>query len=334
MVKDNRGRSLTDLRISLTDRCNLRCTYCMPREIFGSSHVFLKKSQWLEFSELDELVEAFVQLGVRKVRLTGGEPLLRPGIDTFIQRLREIHKIDDIALTTNGVRLSKHAKSLKNAGLERITISLDALDTEIAGKMNGLGISPKATLAGIEAALDLGFTVKVNMVVEKGVNESQILPMARYFKDRGVTLRFIEFMDVGNHNNWSIKRVISGNEILNTIMSEFDVAPIDLSSSQEVAKRYRYLDDSCEFGLITSVTQTFCGSCTRARVSADGKLFTCLFSNNGIDLKTFLRSKEYNKSRLLNFLSKHWIKRDDRYSEIRSEIANIEKKVEMSYIGG
>ena len=334
MVKDSRGRSLRDLRISLTDRCNLRCTYCMPREIFGSSHVFLKKSQWLKFSELDELVEAFVQLGVQKVRLTGGEPLLRPGIDNFIQSLREIHKIDDIALTTNGVLLCKHAKSLKNAGLERITISLDALDTEIAGKMNGLGIAPKATLDGIEEALDLGFTIKVNMVVEKGVNESQILPMAHYFKDRGVTLRFIEFMDVGNHNNWSIKRVVSGNEILNTIMSEFDVAPIDLSSGQEVAKRYRYLDDSCEFGLITSVSQTFCGSCTRARVSADGKLFTCLFSSNGLDLKTFLRSKEYDKSELLSFLSKHWTKRDDRYSELRSEIVNIEEKVEMSYIGG
>ncbi len=334
MVKDNRGRTLTDLRLSLTDRCNLRCTYCMPKEIFGSSHVFLKKSQWLEFSELDELVEAFIKLGVRKVRLTGGEPLLRPGVSNFIQRLKEIHKIDDVALTTNGVRLNKHAKSLKNAGLERITISLDALDPEIAGKMNGLGVSPKFTLAGIEAALDLGFMIKVNMVVEKGVNESQILPMAHYCKDRGVILRFIEFMDVGNHNKWSIERVVSGSEILNRMRSEFDVEPIDLSSSQEVAKRYRYLDGSCEFGLITSVTQTFCGNCTRARISADGKLFTCLFSNNGLDLKTFLRSKEYNKSKLLNFLSKHWIQRDDRYSELRSEIVKPGKKVEMSYIGG
>ena len=334
MVKDNRGRALTDLRLSLTDRCNLRCTYCMPKEIFGSSHVFLKKSQWLEFSELDELVEAFIKLGVRKVRLTGGEPLLRPGVSNFIQRLKEIHKIDDVALTTNGVRLNKHAKSLKNAGLERITISLDALDPEIAGKMNGLGVSPKFTLAGIEAALDLGFMIKVNMVVEKGVNESQILPMAHYCKDRGVILRFIEFMDVGNHNKWNIERVVSGSEILNRMRSEFDVEPIDLSSSQEVAKRYRYLDGSCEFGLITSVTQTFCGNCTRARISADGKLFTCLFSNNGLDLKTFLRSKEYNKSKLLNFLSKHWIQRDDRYSELRSEIVKPGKKVEMSYIGG
>ena len=334
MVKDNRGRTLTELRLSLTDRCNLRCTYCMPKEIFGSSHVFLKKSQWLEFSELDELVEAFIKLGVRKVRLTGGEPLLRPGVSNFIQRLKEIHKIDDVALTTNGVRLNKHAKSLKNSGLERITISLDALDPEIAGKMNGLGVSPKSTLAGIEAALDLGFMIKVNMVVEKGVNESQILPMAHYFKDRGVILRFIEFMDVGNHNKWSIERVVSGSEILNRMRSEFDVEPIDLSSSQEVAKRYRYLDGSCEFGLITSVTQTFCGNCTRARISADGKLFTCLFSNNGLDLKTFLRSKEYNKSKLLNFLSKHWIQRDDRYSELRSEIVKPGKKVEMSYIGG
>ena len=334
MVEDKRGRTLTDLRISLTDRCNLRCTYCMPKEIFGASHVFLKKNQWLNFSELDELVEAFVQLGVTKVRLTGGEPLLRPGIHNFIQRLRQNHKINDIALTTNGIRLRENAKSLKNAGLERITVSLDALDPEIAGKMNGLGMSPKATLDGIDAALDLGFVIKVNMVVEKGVNESQILPMAHYFKNRGVILRFIEFMDVGNYNDWSIKRVVSGSEILNKIKSEFDVDPIDLSSSEEVAKRYRYVDDSCEFGLITSITQTFCGNCTRVRISADGKLYTCLFSKDGLDLKKYLRSNEFNKSELLNFLSKHWKRREDRYSELRSQVANVGKKVEMSYIGG
>jgi len=334
MVKDKKGRALTDLRISLTDRCNLRCTYCMPKEIFGANHVFLKKSQWLQFTELDDLVEVFIKLGVRKVRLTGGEPLLRPGLDKYIQRLRQYHKIDDIALTTNGVRLTEHAKSLKEAGLERITISLDALDPIVAGSMNGLGKSPEATLAGIEAAINLGLKVKVNMVVERGINESQILPMARYFKDRGVVLRFIEFMDVGNHNNWSMKRVISGAEILKKIMTEFSVEPVDLSSSGEVAKRYRYQDGSCEFGLITSVTQTFCGSCTRVRISADGKLFTCLFSNNGLDLKTFLRSKDYDKSKLFDLLSKHWIGRNDRYSELRSEILGTRKKVEMSYIGG
>lgn len=334
MIKDKKGRALKELRISLTDRCNLRCTYCMPKEIFGAKHVFLKKDQWLKFSELDDLVEAFVQLGVRKVRLTGGEPLLRKGLDKYIHRLKYFHKIDDIALTTNGVRLAEYAKSLKEAGLERITVSLDALDPQIAGKMNGLNVSPKATLAGIEVAIKLGFKIKVNMVVERNVNESEILPMARYFKKRGVILRFIEFMDVGNHNNWDIKRVVSGSEILNKIKSEFAVSPIDLSSSREVAKRYSYIDGSSEFGLITSVTQTFCGNCTRLRISADGKLFTCLFSSNGLDLKTFLRSKDYNKSNLLDLLSKHWIGREDRYSELRSLAVHSKKKVEMSYIGG
>lgn len=334
MVKDKRGRGLTDLRISLTDRCNLRCTYCMPKEIFGPDYVFLKKNEWLRFSELDDLVEAFVRLGVRKVRLTGGEPLLRPGIDKYIYGLKHVHQIEDVALTTNGLRLAERVGELREAGLDRVTVSLDALDPEIAGKMNGRGIAPRAVLAGIAAAQHEGFQVKVNMVVERGVNEGEVLPMARYFKERGVTVRFIEFMDVGNHNGWKMDRVFSGREILEQIASEFSVEAVDLSSENEVAKRYRYTDGSGEFGLITSVTQPFCGGCTRARISADGKLYTCLFASEGMDLKRVLRAGDYDKARLFELLSKHWGGRDDRYSEVRTQEGAHREKVEMSYIGG
>lgn len=334
MVSDQRGRGLTDLRISLTDRCNLRCTYCMPKEIFGPDYAFLKKNEWLRFSELDDLVATFVKLGVKKVRLTGGEPLLRPGLDKYIHGLKHLHKIEDIALTTNGLRLAERVGELKAAGLDRVTVSLDALDPEVAGKMNGRGIAPRAVLAGIAAAQHEGFKVKVNMVVERGVNDSEILPMARYFKERGVTLRFIEFMDVGNHNGWKMERVVSGREILEQIQAEFPVEPLDLSSEREVAKRYRYTDGSGEFGLITSVTQPFCGGCTRARISADGKLFTCLFASQGLDLKAIMRAEDYDKSKLFDLLSKHWSAREDRYSEVRSEVSGQRAKVEMSYIGG
>ncbi|TVP78418.1 MAG: GTP 3',8-cyclase MoaA [Puniceicoccaceae bacterium] len=334
MVKDQRGRGLTDLRISLTDRCNLRCTYCMPKEIFGPDYEFLRRSEWLRFTELDDLVEAFVQLGVKKVRLTGGEPLLRPGLTKYIHGLKHLHRVEDVALTTNGLRLAERAGELKAAGLDRVTVSLDALDAGIAGKMNGRGIAPRAVLAGITAAQHEGFRVKVNMVVERGVNDGQVLPMARYFKERGVTLRFIEFMDVGNHNGWKMERVVSGQEILQTLRQEFAVEAIDLSSAGAVAKSYRYADGSAEFGLITSVTQPFCGGCTRARISADGKLFTCLFASSGLDLKAFLRSKDYDKTKLFSLLSQHWTARGDRYSELRGQAEPERDKVEMSYIGG
>ncbi|MEN8662210.1 MAG: GTP 3',8-cyclase MoaA [Lentimonas sp.] len=334
MTKDQRGRGLTDLRISLTDRCNLRCTYCMPKEIFGPDYVFLKKKEWLRFAELDDLVEGFIKLGVRKVRLTGGEPLLRPGLTKYIDGLKYLHKIEDIAMTTNGLRLAEKVGELKEAGLDRVTVSLDAIDPEISGKMNGRGIAPKSVLAGIEAAQAAGFQVKVNMVVERGVNDGEILPMARYFKECGVILRFIEFMDVGNHNGWELDRVVSGREILETIETEFKVEPLDVSSNKEVAKRYRYADGSGEFGVITSVTQPFCGGCTRARISADGKLYTCLFASQGLDLKSILRSEGYEKKKLFDLLSTHWSARDDRYSELRTEQSTPREKVEMSYIGG
>ncbi|MFT5622880.1 MAG: cyclic pyranopterin phosphate synthase [Bacteroidia bacterium] len=334
MVTDQRGRGLTDLRISLTDRCNLRCTYCMPKEVFGPDYEFLRRSEWLRFTELDDLVEAFVRLGVRKIRLTGGEPLLRPGLTKYIHGLRRFPEIEDIAITTNGLRLAEKVSELKEAGLSRATVSLDALNPVIEGMMNGRGIGPAVILAGIDAALAAGLGVKVNMVVERGMNCAEILPMARYFKQLGVTLRFIEFMDVGNCNGWNLDKVVSGREILDQIQSEFAVEPVDLTSNNEVAKRYRYADGSAEFGLITSVTQPFCGGCTRARISADGKLFTCLFASEGLDLKSYLRSDTYKKEELFERLSKHWGARDDRYSELRSTVGVNLPKIEMSYIGG
>lgn len=326
---------MTDLRISLTDRCNLRCTYCMPKEIFGPEYQFLRKKEWLRFVELDDIVESFVRLGVSKVRLTGGEPLLRPGLSKYIHGLKHVHQIEDVALTTNGLRLAEKVGELKDAGLDRITVSLDALDPKIGGSMNGRGISPKPVLAGVEAAQAAGFRVKVNMVVERGVNDSEILPMARYFKELGVTLRFIEFMDVGNYNGWKMERVVSGAEVLDRIQREFAVEPLDLTSAKEVAKRYRYQDGSAEFGIITSVTQPFCGGCTRARISADGKLYTCLFANEGMDLKGFMRAEDYSKEALYELLAQRWQLRDDRYSELRSsQTPGVRSKVEMSYIGG
>ncbi len=306
----------------------------MPKEVFGPDYVFLKKDEWLRFAELDDLVEAFVGLGVRKIRLTGGEPLLRPGLSKYIHGLKHLHKIEDIALTTNGLRLAEKVSELKEAGLSRVTVSLDALDPQIAGSMNGRGIAPKAVIAGIEAALAAGLPVKANMVVERGVNDSEILPMARYFKDLGVTLRFIEFMDVGNHNAWKMERVVTGREILERIQSGFPVEPVDLTSGKEVAKRYRYVDGAAEFGLITSVSQPFCGGCTRARISADGKLYTCLFASGGLDLKGFLRAADYTKAKLFDLLSGHWRARGDRYSELRTAEGASGSKVEMSYIGG
>ena len=308
----------------------------MPKEVFGPDYVFLKKEQWLRFRELDELVEAFVQMGIRKIRLTGGEPLLRQGLLNYIHGLQRFKHIEDVAMTTNGMRLADKARELKAAGLNRVTVSLDALDPKIVGEMNGRGIKPDAVLRGIDVALEVGLGVKVNMVVEKGVNDEEILPMASYFKERGVALRFIEYMDVGNHNGWKMERVVSGKEILDQISKEYPVEPVDLTSNAEVAKRYRYADGSSEFGLITSVTQPFCGGCTRARISADGKLYTCLFANSGFDLKEIMRAEGYEKEKLYPFLSNLWGKRDDRYSELRSSATppSGDKKVEMSYIGG
>ena len=331
---DRLGRSVRDLRISLTDRCNLRCTYCMPREVFGPDYAFLKKHEWLRFEELHRIVAAMSELGVRKVRLTGGEPLLRPGLAKFIDSLRQFPAIEDIALTTNGLRLAERARELREAGLHRVTVSLDALDPDICGRMNGLGIAPKAAIAGIEEAVRCGFSVKLNTVVERGVNESEILPLARFAKNLGISLRFIEFMDVGNHNRWKMERVVSGKEILDCLLREFALDPVDLTSAQAVAKTYRHRGTAIEVGVITSVTQPFCGNCTRLRLSADGKLYTCLFASHGFDLRAFLRDERPAPQALASRLRELWRSRDDRYSEIRSEKNPAAHKVEMSYIGG
>jgi len=288
----------------------------------------------VRFRELDEIVEAFVHLGVRKIRVTGGEPLLRPGLVNYIHGLKRFPEICDVALTTNGLRLAEMASELKEAGLSRLTVSLDGLSDEIAGKMNGLGVGSKAVLAGIDEALKVGFPIKVNMVVQKGVNDHEILPMAKYFKEREITLRFIEYMDVGNANNWKLEEVVSAKEIHDILTKEFTLNPIDITSSQEVAKRYQY-EDGVEIGLISSVSQPFCANCTRARISADGKLFTCLFANKGLDLKSIMRDESYKKEDLIPLLSRHWRKRDDRYSELRSAATKAStQKVEMFYIGG
>lgn len=331
---DTFGRPVRDLRISLTDRCNLRCTYCMPREVFGTDYVFLKKHEWLRFEELHRIVGAMSELGVHKVRLTGGEPLLRPGLAKFIDSLRQFPSINDIALTTNGLRLAERAQELAEAGLHRITVSLDALDPDVCGRINGLRIGPKAILAGIEEALRCGFTVKLNTVVERGVNESEILPLARFAKDLGIAIRFIEFMDVGNYNGWNLNRVLSGRDILNILSSDFELEPIDLTSAHAVAKTYRHRGTATEVGLITSVTQPFCGNCTRLRLSADGKLYTCLFASKGYDLRAFLREDGPDPITLKQQLSKLWSQRTDRYSEVRSSTQSPSPKVEMSYIGG
>jgi cyclic pyranopterin phosphate synthase len=335
MVADTRGRGLTDLRISLIDQCNLRCTYCMPAEIFGPDYAFLKRTEWLRFAELYDIVRAFTRLGVRKIRLTGGEPLLRPGLAKFVRGLRAFEAIEDLALTTNGLRLAERAGELAEAGLHRVTVSLDALDPELNGRMNGRGIGPEVVLAGIEGARSAGLAVKVNMLVERGVNEGEILPMARLFREKGIPLRFIEFMDTGNHNGWRMDRVVTGREILGILATEHAFEPVDTTSSQMVAKRYRYTDGSAEFGLITSVSQPFCGDCTRARISADGQLFTCLFATKGTDLKGFLRAPDYSPEALYEKLAARWRIRDDRYSEVRASATPPSgEKVEMSFIGG
>ena len=289
-IVDKFGRPIRDLRISVTDRCNFRCTYCMPKEIFGDDYVFLPKNELLSFEEMERFARLFATLGVKKLRLTGGEPLMRRGLPDLIAKLTKIEGIEDIGLTTNGVLLGQYAQALYDAGLRRLNMSLDAMDPELFGKMNGRGIKPELILKNIDRARDIGFTIKMNMVVQKGVNESEILPMAAYFKERGITLRFIEFMDVGNDNGWSFEKVVTKKEIYEMLRAEYDMEPAEEEYYGEVAKRYRYLDNGAEVGFITSVSESFCSTCTRARLSSDGKLYTCLFASGGFDLRELIRS--------------------------------------------
>ncbi len=336
LVTDTLQRPLRDLRISLTDQCNFRCTYCMPKEIFGPKYQFLKKQNILNFDELMNVVKGFVDCGVKKIRLTGGEPLLRAGICDFIKQLKTIPEIEDIALTTNGEFLPPMAKKLKEAGLDRVTISLDAISDQIFSEMNGRNLNTDKILLAIDSARDAGLAPKVNMVVIKGVNDHDIMPMVNFFKDKKTTLRFIEFMDVGNHNKWNKGQVISGKEILDLIKKSYAIEPVDASYLGEVAKRYRFIDDGTEFGLITSVSQSFCSDCSRARISADGKVYTCLFSQSGTDLLEPIRSGA-SVEETTQLIKNIWTHRHDRYSELRDEIISRMQnntKIESSYIGG
>ena len=331
---DTLNRPLKDLRISVTDKCNFRCTYCMPAEIFGSDYAFLPESHILSFPELIRLVRIFAGLGVDKVRITGGEPLLRKNLADLIAGIRrEVPTIRDIALTTNGSLLAKLASGLKEAGLDRATVSLDSLDEERFGRMNGRQFPVAEVLLGIDSAIAAGLTVKINMVVQRGVNDQDIMPMARYFKERRTQLRFIEYMDVGNTNGWRLDSVVPSLEIMELINSEMPIAPMEKVRFGEVAECYRYEDDGTAVGFISSVTRAFCSTCTRARLSADGKLYTCLFSGNGADFKGLLRS-ETTDAQISERLRAVWSARDDRYSEIRGSRTEPIRKVEMSRIGG
>ena len=332
-LTDQLNRPLHDLRISVTDRCNFRCGYCMPIEMFGHDHHFLGREELLNFEEIERLVRIFVEHGVQKIRLTGGEPLLRKELENLIRLLAAIPKID-VTLTTNGTFLADQAKRLKEAGLKRITVSLDSLDEVTFAAMNDVNFPLQGVLDGIEAAEAVGLaSIKINMVVKRGVNDTSILPMARYFREKGHILRFIEFMDVGTTNGWALDQVVSASEILKSINAEMPLEPIDPSYRGEVAKRWRYKDGSGEIGVVASVTQPFCSDCSRARLSADGILYTCLFASGGHNLRGLLRGGSSDEEVSL-ILTSLWEARKDRYSEIRSSDTVNLPKVEMSYIGG
>jgi cyclic pyranopterin phosphate synthase len=333
-LRDSFGRPLHDLRISVTDRCNFRCTYCMPKEVFGRDFQFLARTEILTFEEITRLARIFVSRGVGKIRITGGEPLLRSDLEKLIAMLAGIDGLKDLTLTTNGSLLKRKVRALKRAGLRRITVSLDSLDDDVFRTMNDVDFPVSRVLQGIEAAVEVGLApVKVNMVVKKGVNDHSVLEMARYFREKGQTIRFIEFMDVGSSNGWRLDDVVPAAAIVSMINAEMPLEPVAPDYRGEVAKRYRYVDGSGEIGIIASVTQPFCGDCTRARLSADGRLFTCLFAARGHDLRAPLRAGETDEE-IAERLRSIWGARDDRYSELRSAATPDLPKVEMSYIGG
>ena len=331
---DQRARPLRDLRISVTDRCNFRCGYCMPKEIFGGDFAFLPRAELLSFEEIARLARLFAKQGVTKIRLTGGEPLLRRKLERLVEMLAGVDGITDIALTTNGALLAGKARTLADAGLTRVTVSLDALDDEVFGAINDVGFPVARVLAGIDAAAQAGLApVKVNMVVKRGVNDHHLLPMADHFRRSAHILRFIEYMDVGSSNNWTLDDVFPAAEILRAIDASWPLHPLQPSYPGEVAKRHGYRDGAGEIGLIASVTQPFCGNCTRARISADGKLYTCLFAARGHDLRALLRGQAPDRE-IAERLSSIWGSRADRYSEARTPANARHPKVEMSYIGG
>jgi cyclic pyranopterin phosphate synthase len=328
---DTFGRPLHDLRISVTDRCNFRCVYCMPKEAFGRDHAFLERRELLTFEEITRVARIFVDRGVQKIRITGGEPLVRRDLERLIEQLSGLGV--DLTLTTNGSLLPQKAQLLADAGLRRITVSLDSLDDGQFRALNDVDFPVDRVLEGIEAARAAGLPVKVNAVIKRGANEDQVVPMARFFRERGHTLRFIEFMDVGHTNGWRLDDVVPAREIVAALDGALGVEPVDPGYRGEVAKRWRYKDGSGEVGVIASVTQPFCGDCTRARLSAEGKLFTCLFAVRGHDLRALIRGGATDDA-LAEALQNVWKARKDRYSELRSEATESLPKVEMSYIGG
>jgi cyclic pyranopterin phosphate synthase len=330
---DTLNRPLRDLRISVTDRCNFRCVYCMPKEIFGPDYQYLQRDQVLTFEEITRLARIFVSHGVRKIRLTGGEPLVRKELHLLVKMLAEIPDLD-LTLTTNGALLARQARALKDAGLRRVTVSLDSLDNEIFKAMNDVDFPVEKVLEGMDAAAAVGLEpIKVNMVVKRGMNESSILPMARFFREKGYILRFIEYMDVGHTNGWRMNDVVSATEIVKIINAEMPLEPVNPNYTGEVAERWRYKDGSGEVGMVASVTQAFCRDCNRARLSAEGKLYTCLFAIKGHDFKSLLRSGATDDE-ISQAIAHIWSKRTDRYSELRSENTIDLPKVEMSHIGG
>ena len=351
---DQRKRPLRDLRISVTDRCNFRCSYCMPKEIFNNDYVYLPHSALLSFEEITRTAQSFIDLGVEKLRLTGGEPLLRKNLEVLIAQLAALKTLAgqdlDITLTTNGSLLARKAQALKSAGLKRVTVSLDGLDDEVFKQMNDVDFPVSDVLEGIQAAQAAGLgPIKVNMVVKRGTNEQEILPMARYFKGKGIALRFIEYMDVGATNGWRMNEVMPSADILKLLQSEMALTPLQASQAGETAERWGYLNEQGfhdvslgEIGFISSVTKAFCSDCNRARLTTEGQLYLCLFASQGYDLKALVRS-ELDQSALTQAIAAIWSQRDDRYSELRvsepaldnaSTPSGAKRKVEMSYIGG
>ncbi len=334
-VTDTFGRAMHDLRVSVTDRCNFRCVYCMPKEVFGRDYQFLPHKDILTYEEITRIVRVFVSCGVKKVRLTGGEPLLRREIERLIEMLADVPGLDDLTLTTNGSPLTKEkANALKRAGLQRLTLSLDSLDDAVFQAMNDVSFPVARVLKAIDHAATAGLSpIKINMVVKRGLNEDSILPMARYFRGTDHIVRFIEYMDVGASNGWKLDDVVPAAEIVQMINAEYPIEPIDSSYHGEVAKRWRYRDDGGEIGIISSVTQPFCGGCTRARLSAEGALYTCLFATQGHDLRRLLRSGASDEE-IKELLGSIWSRRNDRYSALRTAETMALPKIEMSYIGG
>ncbi|MCH2319795.1 MAG: GTP 3',8-cyclase MoaA [SAR202 cluster bacterium] len=334
MPLDKLSRPLRDLRVSVTDRCNFRCPYCMPAEIYGERYEFLPRNDLLTFEEITRIVKLSTQLGVKKVRLTGGEPLVRQDVVELVSMIANLDGIEDFAMTTNAYLLSGMAESLKKAGLQRITVSLDSIDDEVFKKMNGRGFGTAKVIDGIAAAKEAGLDpIKINAVVQKGINDNTLVELASWCRDNGYTPRFIEYMDVGTLNDWKLDEVLPASEIVKIIEGEFSVTPIESSYRGEVAKRYRYKDGKGEFGVISSVTQPFCGDCTRLRLSPEGQIVTCLFADGGTDLRGPMRSNIPDEE-LLNIMSGTWSNREDRYSEIRTSMTSPRKKVEMYHIGG